>query len=96
VLVNTQFTMDGSNPPPDEEDFFTKLLPNNEARSRLRRGRTGSLLIDEMMKNTDLSDLAEDAPPTELLEKAVLDTVNNKVDAAMKDMTEKHKKRSKC
>jgi len=70
---------------------IAKLLPNDEkeARIRMRKGRTGSLLVDEMLKNTDLSDLAEDAPPEEILERAVQTAVNTEVDARVKDMTDK-------
>jgi len=73
------------------ESKIAKLLPSDEkeARIRMRKGRTGSLLVDEMLKNTDLSDLAEDAPVDEILEKAVLTAVNTQVDERVKDMTDK-------
>jgi len=73
------------------ESKIAKLLPSDEkeARMRMRKGRTGSLLVDEMLKNTDLSDLAEDAPVDEILEKAVLTAVNTQVDERVKDMTDK-------
>lgn len=73
------------------ESAIDKLLPDDghEARLRMRRGRTGSEFVDEMLKNADLSDLAEDAPPQEILEKAVQTAVNTEVDARVKDMTVK-------
>jgi len=73
------------------ESTIAKLLPadEHEARLRMRRGRTGSLLVDEMLKNADLSELADDARPEEILEKAVQTAVNTEVDARVKDMTVK-------
>jgi len=75
------------------ESKIAELITNDgkDARMRMRKGRTGSLLVDEMLKNTDLSDLAEDAPAEEILEKAVITAVNTQVDERVKDMTDKMK-----
>merc|ERR1719419_1161780 len=68
------------------------ILPDNNAemRSRLRHGRTDSLLINQLMKNTDFGGVSDDAPPEELLEKAVLNAVNNEVDEVKRDLAQQH------
>jgi len=57
----------------------------------LRHGRTDSLLINQLMKNTDFDGVSDDAPPEELLEKAVLNAVNNEVDEVKRDLSQQHK-----
>jgi len=50
------------------------IFPMDEsARNRMRQGRTNSLLINELMTNTTLQEeIAQDAAPEEILEKAFL------------------------
>jgi len=76
----------------DSQAAIRNVLPDNnaETRSRFRHGRTDSLLINQLMKNTDFDGVSDDAPPEELLEKAVQNAVNNEVDEVKRDLAQQH------